>query len=92
MLAAYAPDEALDYVSLEGYVSANVLIEVLRRAGPQLGTEWLVEALENKRNNDLGLGTPIKLRPDPAPGPTQSVGHPARRQRALPSYRAVGGA
>jgi ABC-type branched-subunit amino acid transport system substrate-binding protein len=67
-LAAYASGEAPDYVSLEGYVSANVLIEALRRAGPQLDTERLVEVLENMRNYDLGLGTPINF------GPTEHQG------------------
>jgi ABC-type branched-subunit amino acid transport system substrate-binding protein len=67
-LAAYAPGEAPDYVSLEGYVSANVLIEALRRAGPQLDTERLVETFENMRNYDLGLGTPINF------GPTEHQG------------------
>jgi ABC-type branched-subunit amino acid transport system substrate-binding protein len=33
-LAAYFPGEAPDYVSLEGYVAANVLIEALKRTGP----------------------------------------------------------
>jgi hypothetical protein len=42
-------------------VTANVLIEALRRAGPQLDTERLVEVLENMRNCDLGLGTPISF-------------------------------
>jgi branched-chain amino acid transport system substrate-binding protein len=51
--------EAPDYVSLEYYVAAKVLIETLKRAGPQLDTEKLVDAFENMRDFDLGLGTPI---------------------------------
>ena len=58
-LAKYFPGEAPDYVSLEGYVSANVLIHALKRAGPQLDTEKLIDALENTRNLDLGLGTQL---------------------------------
>jgi hypothetical protein len=49
-------------------VTANVLIEALRRAGPQLDTERLVEVLENMRNYDLGLGAPINF------GPTEHQG------------------
>jgi ABC-type branched-subunit amino acid transport system substrate-binding protein len=55
-VAKYFPGEAPDYVSLEGYVAANVLIQGLKRAGPQLDTEKLIDVLENTRNFDLGLG------------------------------------
>jgi ABC-type branched-subunit amino acid transport system substrate-binding protein len=58
-LAKYAPGEAPDYVSLEGYVMANVLIEGLKRTGPQVDTERLVDALEGLHGANLGLGTPI---------------------------------
>jgi branched-chain amino acid transport system substrate-binding protein len=58
-LAKHFPGEAPDYVSLEGYVSANVLIQALKRTGPQLDTEKLIDTLESMRNLDLGLGTPL---------------------------------
>jgi branched-chain amino acid transport system substrate-binding protein len=58
-LAKYFPGEAPDYVSLEGYVAASVLVEGLRRTGPQLDTERLVDALESLRDFDMGLGTLI---------------------------------
>jgi ABC-type branched-subunit amino acid transport system substrate-binding protein len=58
-LAKFFPGEAPDYVSLEGFVAARVLVEALRRAGPQLDTEKLVDALEAMRDLDLGLGTPV---------------------------------
>jgi branched-chain amino acid transport system substrate-binding protein len=58
-LAKYFPGEAPDYVSLEGYLAGGVLVEALRRNGPQLDTERLVDALENLRDFDLGLGTPV---------------------------------
>jgi ABC-type branched-subunit amino acid transport system substrate-binding protein len=60
-LANHVPGVAPDYVSMEGYVAANVLIEGLKRAGPQLDTEKLVDAFEAMRNFDLGLGTPISF-------------------------------
>ena len=62
-LAKYFPGEAPDYVSLEGYIEANVLIEALRRVGPHLDTETLVDALENLRNLDLGLGVTVSFTP-----------------------------
>ena len=58
-LAKYFPGEAPDYVSLEGYVAANVLIAALKQNGPQLDTERLVATLENLRDLDIGLGTPV---------------------------------
>ncbi len=60
-LAKYFPGEAPDYVSLEGYVAANVLIQGLKRAGPQLDTEKLIDVLENTRNFDLGLGAALNF-------------------------------
>jgi ABC-type branched-subunit amino acid transport system substrate-binding protein len=60
-LAKYFPGETPDYVSLEGYVAANVLIQALKRTGPQLDTERLIDNLESMRNIDLGLGTPLNF-------------------------------
>jgi ABC-type branched-subunit amino acid transport system substrate-binding protein len=60
-LAKYFPGEAPDYVSLEGYVAANVLIAGLKQNGPQLDTERLVATLENVRDLDIGLGTPVSF-------------------------------
>jgi branched-chain amino acid transport system substrate-binding protein len=60
-LAKYFPGESTDYVSLEGYVAANVLIQALKRTGPQLDTEKLIDNLEAMRNIDLGLGTSLNF-------------------------------
>jgi ABC-type branched-subunit amino acid transport system substrate-binding protein len=60
-LAKYFPGENSDYVSLEGYVAANVLIQALKRTGPQLDTEKLIDNLEGMRNLDLGLGTSLNF-------------------------------
>jgi branched-chain amino acid transport system substrate-binding protein len=58
-LAKYFPGATPDYISLEGFVAANVLIDALKRCGPQLDSEKLVEALESTRNLDLGLGASV---------------------------------
>ena len=58
-LAKYFPGEPPDYVSLEGYVDASVLIAALQRNGAQLDTEGLVGTLEYLRDLDIGLGTPV---------------------------------
>src|SRR5207237_2942080 len=58
-LSKFFPGEAPDYVSLEGYIAANVLIAALKRNGPQLDTEKLVQTLENLQGLDVGLGMPV---------------------------------
>ncbi len=60
-LAKFASGATPDYVALEGFVAANILIDALKRCGPQLDAERLVDALENTRNLDLGLGVPINF-------------------------------
>jgi ABC-type branched-subunit amino acid transport system substrate-binding protein len=60
-LAKYSPGEKPEFVSLEGYVAGNVLLEALRRTGKALDTESLVNTLENIRGLDLGLGAPINF-------------------------------
>ena len=86
-LAKYFPGEAPDYVSLEGYVAANVLIQGLKRAGPQVDTERLIDNLEAMRNLDLGLGTSAQFRPRRAPGLAQDLGNGARRKRQVSADR-----
>jgi ABC-type branched-subunit amino acid transport system substrate-binding protein len=58
-LAKYFPGEAPDYVSLEGYVDATVLIVALQQNGAQLDGEKLVASFENLRDLDIGLGAPV---------------------------------
>jgi ABC-type branched-subunit amino acid transport system substrate-binding protein len=58
-LEKYFPGEAPSYVSFEGYISANVLIQALKRTGAQLNTENLIDTLENMRDLDLGLGAKL---------------------------------
>ncbi|MGJ4892686.1 ABC transporter substrate-binding protein [Bradyrhizobium sp. HKCCYLS3077] len=57
-LAKYAPGEAPDYTSLEGYIAATILIQALKQTNP-LDTERLVDTLESMRSLDLGLGTTL---------------------------------
>jgi branched-chain amino acid transport system substrate-binding protein len=60
-LAKYFPGENADYVSFEGYIAANVLIQGLRKTGGQIDTERLIDNLEGMRNIDLGLGAPLNF-------------------------------
>jgi branched-chain amino acid transport system substrate-binding protein len=57
-LNKYFPGESPDYVSLEGYVAASVLIQALKKT-PQLDPEKVVDTLENMRDVDLGLGAAL---------------------------------
>jgi len=58
-LNRYFPGEKADYVSLEGFWAASVLIEGVRRTGRDIDSERLVDALEGIHDLDLGLGTPL---------------------------------
>jgi len=58
-LSRFFPGQPPDYVSLEGYVAGSILVEALKRNGPQLDTERLVDTFENLHDFDMGLGTPI---------------------------------
>lgn len=60
-LAKYYPGETPDYISLEGFIAANVLVDALQRCGPQIDSERLVEMLETTRNLDLGLGAALNF-------------------------------
>jgi ABC-type branched-subunit amino acid transport system substrate-binding protein len=62
-LGNFYPHERPNSVSLEGYSAAGILAEGLRRAGRNLTTDSLVEALESIHNLDLGIGTPIHFGP-----------------------------
>jgi branched-chain amino acid transport system substrate-binding protein len=62
-LRKFAPGERPDFLSLQAWVSAQILVEGLRRAGRNLTTDSLVEALESIRGLDLGIGVPITFGP-----------------------------
>lgn len=53
-MATYAPQARQSYISLEGFVTAKILAEGLRRAGRNLSREKFIESLEALRNHDLG--------------------------------------
>jgi branched-chain amino acid transport system substrate-binding protein len=62
-LKRHHPSERPDFLSLQGWLSAQLLMEGLRRAGRDLDTEKLVEALESIRGLDMGIGVPITFGP-----------------------------
>jgi ABC-type branched-subunit amino acid transport system substrate-binding protein len=54
LLAAFDPALKPDHIGLEGLISAKVMVEALRRSGPQLTRGALVAALESMRELDVG--------------------------------------
>jgi len=62
-LKKYHPDQQPDFVSLEGYTVGQLFAEGLRRAGRNVDTKSLVEALEHLSGFDLGIGGALGFGP-----------------------------
>ena len=60
-LGRYFPSEEPNFVSLEGFVDAMVMVEGLKRAGKDLTREGLIRGIESIHDHDLGLGPQLKL-------------------------------
>ncbi|HYK39495.1 MAG TPA: ABC transporter substrate-binding protein, partial [Candidatus Eremiobacteraceae bacterium] len=60
-LSKFAPNESPNFVSLEGFVDAMVLVEGLKRAGKDLTRDGLVRSIEAMHDFDMGLGPQLKL-------------------------------
>ena len=52
------------FVGLEGFMNARVIVEGLRRAGPNLNRHAFRRALESLRDFDLGIGAPLNFGPN----------------------------
>ncbi|HEV8004077.1 MAG TPA: ABC transporter substrate-binding protein, partial [Planctomycetaceae bacterium] len=63
LLHKFHPEAEPGFMSLEGFISAECLVEGLKRTGPQLTTEKLIDALESIRDLDLGIGPIISFGP-----------------------------
>jgi ABC-type branched-subunit amino acid transport system substrate-binding protein len=59
LLPKFSVGEKPEFISLEGYLAASLMIEGLKRAGPDFTTESLVDTLESMRGLDLGIGTTL---------------------------------
>jgi branched-chain amino acid transport system substrate-binding protein len=60
-LSKYYPSAQPNFVSLEGFVDAMVLVEGLKKAGKELTREGLIRGIESIHEMDLGLGSQLKL-------------------------------
>jgi len=54
LLKKYAPEEKPSYLSFESFVGAKLLVEGLRRAGPNPTREKVMRSLETVSNYDVG--------------------------------------
>jgi branched-chain amino acid transport system substrate-binding protein len=59
MLERHALGERPGYLSLEGWVVGTLVVEALKRAGPDVDREKLVDALEGMHDLDIGIGAPL---------------------------------
>jgi branched-chain amino acid transport system substrate-binding protein len=57
----YMPSVRPNFVSLEGFVDAMVMVEGLKKAGKEPTRESLIEGIESLHEVDLGLGPQLKL-------------------------------
>jgi branched-chain amino acid transport system substrate-binding protein len=60
-LQKYMPAVRPNFVSLEGFVDAMVMVEGLKKAGKDLTREGLIGAIESLHDEDMGLGPQLKL-------------------------------
>ncbi len=60
-LTKYFPSAQPNFVSLESFVDAMVLVEGLKRAGKDLTREGLIRGIESIHELDIGLGPQLKL-------------------------------
>lgn len=63
-LLEFMPEAHPGFVSLEGYIVARIFVEGLRRAGPKVDRESIIDALLGIRNLDIGLGESIQYSED----------------------------
>ena len=63
LAAKYFPGEPPNYVALEGFLSATVLVRALEGAGPNPTRESFVAALEKTHDLDLGIGHRLTYSP-----------------------------
>lgn len=60
-LSKYAPNETPNFVSLEGFVDAVIMVEGLKRAGKDLTRDGLIRGIESLHDFDIELGPQLKL-------------------------------
>ncbi|MBD3330098.1 ABC transporter substrate-binding protein [Candidatus Peregrinibacteria bacterium] len=61
LLAQYFPSDKPDFVGLEGYLNAKVLVKALEDSGKNLTRESFINALNNLNDFSVGIGSNISF-------------------------------
>lgn len=61
LLTKYYPQDRPNFVSLEGYINAKVLVEGLKLAGRDLDREIFINSIETIQQLDLGIANPLSF-------------------------------
>ena len=61
LLLKYYPNSKPSFVGLEGFIDAIILVEGLKRAGPDITREKFIAAIESINNFDIGISNPISF-------------------------------
>jgi branched-chain amino acid transport system substrate-binding protein len=64
LLHKYFPEDRPNFVGFEGYINARVLVEGLKRAGPDLTREGFIKAIESIQDYSLGRDLEISFAPN----------------------------
>lgn len=54
MMAKYQPDKVISYASIESFIAAKILVEAMRRSGPDLTRQKIITQLDKLNNYDVG--------------------------------------
>lgn len=57
--AKYFPDDKPNYVGLEGYINAVVLVKALDEAGRELNRDKFIQTIESLNDYAVGIGIPV---------------------------------
>lgn len=63
LLKRFYPEDDPNFVGLEGFINAKVLVEGLKRAGRELTRENFIDAVESIRDFDLGIANTLSFSP-----------------------------
>lgn len=61
--AKYFPDDKPNYVGLEGYINAVVLVKALDEAGRELNRDKFIKTIESLNDYAVGIGVPVNYGP-----------------------------
>ena len=59
LTAKYFPEDKPNYVGLEGYANAVILIRVLNEAGEELNRDTFIKTIESLKDYSIGMGNPV---------------------------------